>query len=525
MKGESNAFLIYQDDNGVSNVNVRFEGEDVWLAAEQLAELFQTTQQNISLHVQNIYAEGEIDENRTHKKYLLVRNEGNRSVKRNILHYNLDMILAIGMRIRSDVATRFRQWAIRHLHEFTAPGWVRDENGALRRETIHRMGRRLPDFDYSSRRIYEITVVLEERRAVLGRLVKLSAGLSDLGPDGGGCELGQGWAVEPSEWGEVVLNCWREIEARWPQVSLIEAQLMPDHFHGVLFVKEALPKGKSLGSIIGGFKAGCTKGWREIAAALSGAGPDGSARSPTGGRVPHWAEGYVDTILFGRGQLEKMVNYLRDNPRRLGVKREHPELFKVARDLEVSLGPAGIGHFAAIGNHFLLARHELRQVQVSRRFFAYRRDARGKILRGEPPAVSTAEFAAKLADALAAAKRGAVLVSPCVSEGEREIGRQVFAAGGRVITLQNKGFSPLYKPGGKLFETCANGNLLMLAPAAWPYQVNEKPMTRFDATAMNRLAQWIAGEGAAEIDYKGMRPDNIDELARAAAKVKTTIHV
>ena len=117
MKGESNAFLIYQDDNGVSNVNVRFEGEDVWLASEQLAELFQTTQQNISLHVQNIYAEGEIDENRTHKKYLLVRNEGNRSVKRNISHYNLDMILAVGMRIRSDVAVRFRQWAIRHLHE------------------------------------------------------------------------------------------------------------------------------------------------------------------------------------------------------------------------------------------------------------------------------------------------------------------------------------------------------------------------------------------------------------------------
>ena len=82
--------------------------------------------------------------------------------------------------------------------QFTAPGWVRDENGALRRETIHRMGRRLPDFDYSSRRIYEITVVLEERRAVLGRLVKLSAGLSDLGPDGGGCELCQCCAGEPS---------------------------------------------------------------------------------------------------------------------------------------------------------------------------------------------------------------------------------------------------------------------------------------------------------------------------------------
>ena len=131
----------------------------------------------------------------------------------------------------------------------------------------------------------------------------------------------------------------------------------------------------------------------------------------------------------------------------------------------------------------------------------------------------TSQFAAKLDEALAAAKRGAVLVSPCVSEGEREIARRAFAAGGRVITLQNKGFSPLYKPGGRLFEACAAGNLLMLAPAAWPYQVNEKPMTRFDATAMNRLAQWIAGEGAAQIDYRGMRPDNIDQLACAAARV------
>ena len=123
-----NSFLIYQDDNGVSNVTVRFEGEDVWLTADQLAELFQTTQQNISLHVQNIYGEREMEENRTHKKYLLVRNEGNRSVKRSISHYNLDMILAIGMRVRSDVAVRFRQWAIRHLHEFAVKGFTLDDN-------------------------------------------------------------------------------------------------------------------------------------------------------------------------------------------------------------------------------------------------------------------------------------------------------------------------------------------------------------------------------------------------------------
>ena len=115
MKSENNTFLIYQDDNGVSNVNVRFEGEDVWLASEQLAELFQTTQQNISLHVQNIYDEGEIDENRTHKKYLLVRNEGNRSVKRNISHYNRDMILAIGVR-QASMAARTPAVSVREVN-------------------------------------------------------------------------------------------------------------------------------------------------------------------------------------------------------------------------------------------------------------------------------------------------------------------------------------------------------------------------------------------------------------------------
>ena len=82
MMADQNSFLIYQDDNGVSNVNVRFEGEDVWLTAEQLQTLFQTTQQNVSLHINNIYEDGELDENRTHKKYLLVRNEGVRSVRR-----------------------------------------------------------------------------------------------------------------------------------------------------------------------------------------------------------------------------------------------------------------------------------------------------------------------------------------------------------------------------------------------------------------------------------------------------------
>ncbi len=78
----------------------------------------------------------------------------------------------------------------------------------------------------------------------------------------------------------------------------------------------------------------------------------------------------------------------------------------------------------------------------------------------------------------------------------------------------------MYKPGGRLFETCAAGNLLMLAPVAWPYQPAEKPMTRTDALVLNRLAQLIAGDGAAEIDYRGAVVADIDALARAAVKTE-----
>ena len=178
------------------------------------------------------------------------------------------------------------------------------------------------------------------------------------------------------------------------------------------------------------------------------------------------------------------------------------------------------GWFSAIGNSFLLLQREIFQVQCSRSFFAYRRDEKGRLLKDEPPAVKTVEFDERLDAALAAARRGAVVISPCISQGEREIARRVFADGGRVITLANKGFSPLYKPGGKLFEQCANGRLLMLAPIAWPYQPAEKPITRPDAAVLNRVAQLIAGEGAAEINYKGYDPGDVDQFVSAAVSTK-----
>ncbi len=108
------------------------------------------------------------------------------------------------------------------------------------------------------------------------------------------------------------------------------------------------------------------------------------------------------------------------------------------------------------------------------------------------------------------------MVNPCISQGEREIARRAFAAGAAMIALRNKGFSPFYKPEGTLFDRCAEGRLLMLAPAAWPYTPGKKQMTRDDACALNRIAQAIARDGAADIDYKGRTPIDVDGLSRRA---------
>lgn len=107
---EDNKIIIYQDDNEITRVSVRFADEDLWLTQHQLAEIYDTTQQNIAQHIANIYRDNELDD-ATHKKFLLVQNEGARQVKRNIDHYNLDMIIALGYRVQSQIATRFRRWA------------------------------------------------------------------------------------------------------------------------------------------------------------------------------------------------------------------------------------------------------------------------------------------------------------------------------------------------------------------------------------------------------------------------------
>ena len=124
---KENKLILYKDDEGKVSVNVRFADEDVWLTQEMLAEIYATTQQNISLHLKGIYSDGELDESSTHKKFLLVRQEGVRQVKREIEHYNLDVIIALGYRVQSPVAVRFRRWATQRLHEYIQKGFTMDD--------------------------------------------------------------------------------------------------------------------------------------------------------------------------------------------------------------------------------------------------------------------------------------------------------------------------------------------------------------------------------------------------------------
>ena len=123
----NNKIIIYENQDGKLPISVRIEGETVWLTQMQLADLFSTTKQNISLHIKNIFEEGELTKEATVKEYLTVQKEGNREIKRQIEYYNLDLIISLGYRIKSSIATRFRQWATARLREYIIKGFTMDD--------------------------------------------------------------------------------------------------------------------------------------------------------------------------------------------------------------------------------------------------------------------------------------------------------------------------------------------------------------------------------------------------------------
>jgi hypothetical protein len=170
-------FLVYQTEDGRVKLDVRLDNETVWLTQQMMADLFQTTQQNISLHIQNVYEEGELIQDSTHKKYLLVRQEGKREIKRQLDYYNLDMIISVGYRVKSHVATRFRIWATQRLKEYIIKGFVMDDE---RLKNPPAAGSSIPDyFDELLERIRDIRA--SERRMYL-RVKEIFAMAGDYDP-------------------------------------------------------------------------------------------------------------------------------------------------------------------------------------------------------------------------------------------------------------------------------------------------------------------------------------------------------
>jgi hypothetical protein len=159
MDNNTSQLIIYQSEDGQTKIDVRLQDETVWLTQKMMAELFQTTVPNINLHLKNIFEEGELDEQATIKEFLIVQQEGSRQVERKQKYYNLDAIISVGYRIKSHVATKFRQWATKQIREFIVKGFVLDDerlkNTNLPFDYFEELTRRIRDIRTSERRFYQ----------------------------------------------------------------------------------------------------------------------------------------------------------------------------------------------------------------------------------------------------------------------------------------------------------------------------------------------------------------------------------
>ena len=382
-------------------------------------------------------------------------------------------------------------------------------------ETKPSMNRRRVGHDYTSRRMYLITMTVEGRRPLLGWLVGQEADTPEA------VEA----RVEPTALGRRVQEEWFAVTAHHPEVTAVSLQLMPDHMHGILFVQQAMQQ--HLGTIISGFKASTNKAYRQLVlaqgatavaetaatpqhsqqaepsapvstvaapsasssdvAAPSASASDVAAPSASAPDVGYaaalpqpkrdrshesrehgllWSPGYNDHVLSSEGELGNWRQYLADNPRRLFLRRCFPDLFRVSFGLQI--GPFTC---SAVGNRFLLSYPQRKQVQCSTHF--YEEDIQKAV-----------------AKYIVAARGGSVLISPAISEGEKRTMRTAFDAGLPLILITSNGLGPYSKPGGAYFDACAEGRLLILSP--FEHQNRNVKLTRSMCMQMNELARLIA---------------------------------
>ena len=333
---------------------------------------------------------------------------------------------------------------------------------------------RCPGRNYSARGIYLVTLCTEHRHPLLGELCGDNAAQAH---------------IRPTELGRAVLRCWYDIPAFHKEraaqkslrigkecrrdIQLITCQLMPDHFHGILFIKEEMDI--SLGQVIAGFMKGCTKAFHRMLAAdmlptrqVLG-GVKASAYLPTTPRPslsPLWEKGYHDRPLRGPGQLQRMIDYVQNNPRRLWMRRHSAQFFRLHQGVRI-----GARVFAAKGEISLLQR-PMHAVHVRRRFSEEeRRDYMNRCI--------------------IAARQGKVLIGAFISEYEQQVRTVALEEGHTVIQLTTDVLTEYYKPYGSLFDACSNGHLLLLSQQEGECGFSRR-ITRAECNMLNTLAEEIA---------------------------------
>ena len=348
-------------------------------------------------------------------------------------------------------------------------------------EKIPSMKRRSVHNDYYGRRVYMLTLAVEGRRAILGKLV------GDVNDEANPPR------IDLSPLGKAVEACWDNIPKYHPEVKCLKLQIMPDHLHGILFVERAIDI--HMGQVVSGFKAGCNKAYREIyseavplstrravvpldkesqaASSCYTAPPYSNLPLPSQMRLKKddrskgllFERGYNDLINKHYDMLPRMLNYLDDNPRRLAIKRAHPDYFKVRFGIRI-----GEQTYAAIGNRFLLDHPDKLQVQCTRR------------LTDDEVRSTTEQYISK-------ARQGAILVSPAISKGEQHVMRTALDEHLPIIFLTPWGFTTFSKPGHQYYNACAEGRLLILAP--WEHQKQRIPLTRAMCLQLNSMTKDI----------------------------------
>ncbi len=309
-------------------------------------------------------------------------------------------------------------------------------------EIQHSMKRRTPWHDYSRKGTYMLTLVVRERVPLFGLL---KGGMNDdVAPYVEYSNLGT--SIEQEE--------IQKIHHFYPQVDVWKLCIMPDHLHMIVRVNEDMEEGKHLGKVVAGFKSGCNNAYWKLF----------NMNEPP--RQGLFEDGYCDKILMHEGQLDNWKHYLDDNPRRLMMKRQNPELFTVFTGMEVAGEQCQV-----VGNRFLLDIPDKMAVIVHRRY--------------------TDEENARLREEwLACGERGGVLVSAAISPKEKEVLREAMNRGYNIILLKENGFPKLYKPAGEAFDACAEGLLLQISP--WEFHMEKKVITRAQCLHLNAMAERIA---------------------------------